>query len=69
MGRSSSDMRTVDEAATIDEKASLKHIEHLTGIPGDQIDREVDGHAPNLRGKMLSFCLAFVAGTGFTLFG
>ena len=67
--RSSSDMRSADETATVDEKATLKHIEHLTGIPGAQIDREVDDYAPRIRGRFLAFCLAFVAGTGFTLFG
>lgn len=69
VGRSSSDMRTADETGTIDEKASLRHIEHLTGVSASQLDREVDGHAPHLRGRTLAFCLAFVAGTGFTLFG
>lgn len=62
-------MRAADETGTIAEKASLRHIERLTGIPGDQIDREVDDYAPRMRGRMLAFVLAFVAGTGFTLFG
>ena len=67
--RSSSDMRTADETGTIDEKASLKHIEHLTGVPEAQLDREVGDYAPRIRGRFLTFSLAFVAGTGFTLFG
>ena len=67
--KGSSDMRSADESATVEEKASLKHIERLTGIAGHQIESDVDNYAPRLRGKILSFCLAFVAGTGFTLFG
>jgi hypothetical protein len=51
---------------------------HEYSLPGDRItsalghkisDEEIERHRPRLRGARLTGCLAFVAGTGFTLFG
>ncbi|TFY54378.1 hypothetical protein EVJ58_g8903 [Rhodofomes roseus] len=36
---------------------------------GAEMDAEIRAHAPALRGRRLTAALAFVAGTGFTLFG
>ena len=51
------------------EKVEVQHIEVLTGLNHEQLQAEVRGSRPRLRGKTLTFALAFVAGTGFTLFG
>ena len=62
-------INTIDDNGTIDEKCSLRHLENLTGISETQIDQQVEENMPHMRGKLLTYALAFVAGTGFTLFG
>lgn len=68
MGRADT-FNTVDDSGTIDEKCSLRHLENLTGMSGTQLDQKVEEYKPHMRGKKLTYALAFVAGTGFTLFG
>ena len=58
-----------DESGTSAEKHDLHHLENLTGIPEDRLTEEVSENKPTLSGKILTYALAFVAGTGFTLFG
>ncbi|THU93674.1 general substrate transporter [Dendrothele bispora CBS 962.96] len=51
-------------------KEQEKHTEHLDDISHNaQFQAEVDSHALSLRGRKLTLTLAFVTGTGFTLFG
>lgn len=53
-----------------DEKGAItKHLEDTIGVPSEDLYRDVAELKPRLHGKMLTFTLAFVAGTGFTLFG
>lgn len=55
-----------DKQQLSEEKAQHEEIENHDL----QIDEaEVASHAPSLRGRMLTAAVAFVAGTGFTLFG
>lgn len=61
--------KTMDDTGTFEEKGSLGHIEDVIGMHGGQLEREVNDNRPRLRGKTLTYALAFVAGTGFTLFG
>ena len=51
------------------EKVEVQHLEVLTGLNHEQLQAEVYQSRPRLKGKTLIFALAFVAGTGFTLFG
>lgn len=48
--------------------ADRKYEDERVITPSD-FDQEVASHAPLLRGRKLTAALAFVAGTGFTLFG
>ena len=59
----------VDEGGVFDGKCDLKHLESLTGIPEGRLEQEVAENRPKLSGNVLTYALAFVAGTGFTLFG
>lgn len=53
-----------------EEKSGLREIEDVTRTAQkSRLDAEVLENAPRLRGKVLTFALACVAGTGFTLFG
>lgn len=62
--------RLVDDNALFDDdKASLSRIEDVTGLRDGQLREEVAANQPRLRGRTLTYALAFVAGTGFTLFG
>lgn len=58
-----------NESGSAVEKCDLKHLESLTGIPEDRLVEEVSENKPTLSGKVLTYALAVVAGTGFTLFG
>ncbi|KAH8111654.1 general substrate transporter [Phellopilus nigrolimitatus] len=60
---------SIDDNVIGEEKMSLKHLENITGLHDNQLEREVEEHKPRLKGKTLTYMLAFVAGTGFTLFG
>ena len=51
------------------EKVEVQHLEVLTGLSHEKLQAEVYQSRPRLKGKILTFALAFVAGTGFTLFG
>lgn len=52
------------------QESSVAEDRELPSILGHAIsDEEVERHRPKLRGARLNACLAFVAGTGFTLFG
>lgn len=68
MGRAET-INAVDENGTIDDKCSLRHLENLTGMSESELDQQVEKNLPRMRGKVLTYALAFVAGTGFTLFG
>ncbi|KAH7916658.1 general substrate transporter [Hygrophoropsis aurantiaca] len=58
----------VEQLASFEDKAQHEEIE--SAQPGFGLDpAEVAAHAPSLRGRRLTAALAFVAGTGFTLFG
>lgn len=46
-----------------------RQIEDITGLSSGQLAQEVENSKPRLHGRLLTFMLAFVAGTGFTLFG
>lgn len=59
----------VDDSGSFDEKGSLSRIEDVTGLRDGELQREVANCQPRLRGRTLTYALAFVAGTGFTLFG
>ncbi|KIJ58852.1 hypothetical protein HYDPIDRAFT_33764 [Hydnomerulius pinastri MD-312] len=57
---------TEKQHSSFDEKAHREEIEfHEHGIS----DEEIAAHAPSMRGRTLTAAVAFVAGTGFTLFG
>jgi len=51
------------------EKAVQQTFEDNTGESFDQLERDVAANKPRLQGRTLTAALAFVAGTGFTLFG
>ena len=68
MGRAET-INTADDNVTMDDKRSLRHIENLTGMTESELDQKVDEYRPRFRGRSLTFALAFIAGTGFTLFG
>ncbi|KAI5119895.1 hypothetical protein M0805_003699 [Coniferiporia weirii] len=63
------DGMAIDDKRNMDEKGSLTHLEDVTGLHGGQLSRDVEDNQPRLKGKTLTYALAFVAGTGFTLFG
>ena len=52
-----------------DNKSSFHYIEDVIGLHGRELERAVDEKRPRLHGRTLTYALAFVAGTGFTLFG
>jgi len=52
-----------------EKKMADKHIEDVIGLSSDELAQEIESKKPRLHGRFLSFMLAFVAGTGFTLFG
>lgn len=56
------------ETETNDPSASPKSTNSLHRIPDPQYE-DIRNAAPMLRGRALTWALAFVAGTGFTLFG
>ena len=58
-----------DERGSSPVKHGLSYLATLTNVPEDQLIREVRDNKPKLSGKVLKYALAFVAGTGFTLFG
>lgn len=49
--------------------ALSKEEEDKQPYEGTSFDAEVASHALSLRGRKLTVSIAFVAGTGFTLFG
>jgi hypothetical protein len=56
---------SIPTTPTEKQKSSDENARH-----GLQIEEaEVASHAPSLRGRSLTAAVAFVAGTGFTLFG
>jgi hypothetical protein len=59
-----------DDTAALRTQGSLPPgNQHLALILGRDISDEIEKHLPKLRGARLTGFLAFVAGTGFTLFG
>lgn len=44
-------------------------VEDIREKPLSGFEQDVLSHAPRMRGRQLTAALAFVAGTGFTLFG
>ncbi|KAL5519459.1 hypothetical protein ACEPAH_1142 [Sanghuangporus vaninii] len=60
---------TVDNGNTYEEKDLLSQIEDATGLQKGELEQATNENRPRLRGRTLSYTLAFVAGTGFTLFG
>ena len=60
---------TIDDSANNDDKRSLRHLDNITGLSETQLNQEVEASFPKMKGKLLTYFLAFVAGTGFTLFG
>lgn len=58
-----------DERGPSTGQHDLSYLATLTNVPEDQLIREVRDNKPKLSGKVLTYALAFVAGTGFTLFG
>jgi len=60
MSLSSSDL----EKRQIAEKTDHEQVQQLDLNPAD-----IAAHMPSLRGRKLTAAVAFVAGTGFTLFG
>ncbi len=63
------DKQTPSVGAQSEKRVADKQIEDITGLPSDQLAQEIESKKPRLQGRLLSFMLAFVAGTGFTLFG
>ena len=59
----------VDDNVMIDDKQSLRNLENLTGMSESELDQKVQEYRPRFTGKILTYALAFIAGTGFTLFG
>ncbi|KZT65987.1 general substrate transporter [Daedalea quercina L-15889] len=62
---SSSSASSVSDRASVSEKGRRETVHTY----GTEWDDEIRSKAPRLRGKTLTAALAFVAGTGFTLFG
>ena len=59
----------IEESATYEEASSLNRIEDVTGLRDAELERAINDSMPKLCGRTLNYALAFVAGTGFTLFG
>lgn len=59
--------------ANIDEKKLESENKHVENVESEALspdfEQEILSYAPRLRGRSLTMMLAFVAGTGFTLFG
>ncbi|KAL5535988.1 hypothetical protein ACEPAF_4082 [Sanghuangporus sanghuang] len=60
---------TVDFSNAYEEKDLLSQIEDATGLQNGELEQATNDNRPRLRGRTLTYSLAFVAGTGFTLFG
>ncbi|OCB89042.1 general substrate transporter [Sanghuangporus baumii] len=60
---------TVDFSNAYEEKDLLSQIEDATGLQNGELEQATNDNRPRLRGRTLTYTLAFVAGTGFTLFG
>ncbi|OSD04385.1 general substrate transporter [Trametes coccinea BRFM310] len=67
MSRSSFSPHASDDGASVASRRSKTEARVDVGSP--DFDAEVAASAPFLRGKALTAAIAFVAGTGFTLFG
>ena len=52
-----------------EKRDAARQIEDIIGLSSDRLAQEVESSKPRLHGRLLTFMLAFVAGTGFTLFG
>lgn len=50
-------------------KVDNEHHENIADKPPSEFTADVERHHLTLRGRKLTAALAFVAGTGFTLFG
>ncbi|KLO19831.1 general substrate transporter [Schizopora paradoxa] len=57
------------EPTHLEKRETDRQIEDITGLQQDRLAQEVENSKPRLHGRLLTFMLAFVAGTGFTLFG
>ncbi|KAL5494751.1 hypothetical protein ACEPAI_212 [Sanghuangporus weigelae] len=60
---------TINEGNPYEEKSLLSQIEDATGLQNGELEQATNDNRPRLRGRTLTYTLAFVAGTGFTLFG
>ena len=60
---------TVGDSSTYEEKSLLSQIEDATGLQNGELEQAINDKRPRLHGRTLTYALAFVAGTGFTLFG
>lgn len=64
---------TFHDMANIDEKKLQSENKHVENVEAEALspdfEQEIISYAPRLRGRSLTMMLAFVAGTGFTLFG
>lgn len=59
---------STEPAATVP-KVDNEHRENIADKPPSEFTADVERYHLTLRGKKLTAALAFVAGTGFTLFG
>ena len=58
-----------EESVTYEEASPFNRIEDATGLRYAELEQTINDNMPKLRGRTLNYALAFVAGTGFTLFG
>lgn len=56
-------------AVDYDEKSSFSQIEDMIGLHDGELEQAIKDNRPRLHGRTLTYALAFVGGTGFTLFG
>jgi hypothetical protein len=64
-----SEKPSVDATALGDSEKSIAPIRYSPDIGSEQFKQEVESYKSSLRGRSLTWSIAFVTGTGFTLFG
>lgn len=61
--------KQVDDGVNYDERSPTIQIEDMIGLHDGELEQAVNEKRPRLQGRTLTYALAFVAGTAFTLFG
>lgn len=64
-----SEKPSADAIALGDSEKSIAPLRYSPDVTSEQFKQEVESNRSSLRGRNLTWAIAFVTGTGFTLFG